>query len=206
MKACVGKQDLMECIDFFSKLKPRSAKLVASSEVMLTVSETFRATGFGAQHDIPCEPMQWGTCVVPFKTWASLAAIVCRPMLGNTVTIEAGDGYVSLDLIRIKHPAIRMTPMSTLAFELPIDADRSQIRSFILESHTMDQIRDSGLRGAHQAIMKEIAASVRKANKHLSPYGVGLDGLTRLLAQAMKVKDQDAFQRDVMNELHKKKS
>ena len=205
MKARVGKQDLMECIDFFSRLKPRSAKLVASSGMILTVSETCRVTGFGVQHDMPCAPVQWGTCALPFKIWASLATIVCQPMLSNTVALEAWDGYISLDLIKIKHPAIRITPMSKLALELPIDADRSQIRSFILESHTVDQIRDSGLWGAYQAMMKEIAASVRKAHKHLSPYGVGLDGLSLLLAQAMKVKDKDAFQRNVMNEIHKKK-
>lgn len=206
MKARVGKQDLMECIKFFSRLKPRSAKLVASSEVILTVSETCRATGFGVQHDMPCEPVQWGTCALPFKTWASLATIVCRPMLDNTVALEAGDGYISLDLIKIKHPAIRMTPMSKLAFNLPIDADKRQICSFILESHAVDHIRDSDLWGAYQAMMKEIAASVRKAHKHLSPYGVGLDSLSLLLAQAMKVKDKDRFIMDVMEEIQEKKS
>lgn len=170
------------------------------------MSETCRATGFGAQHDMPCESVQWGTCALPFRTWASLATIVCRPMLGNTVALEAGDGYISLDLIKIKHPAIRMTLMSKLAFELPIDADKRQICSFILESHTVDQIRDSGLWGAYQAMMEEIAASVRKAHKHLSPYGVGLDGLSILLAQSMKVKDKDRFMVDVMEEIQKKKS
>lgn len=206
MKARVGKQDLMECIDFFSRLKPRSAKMVASSEVILTVSETFKATGFGAQHDISCEPVQWGSCVLPFKTWASLAAIVCRPMLGHTVALEAGDGYISLDLVKIKHPAIRMTPVSKLAFEIPIDADRNQIRGFILEAHTIAQIRDSGLWGTYKAIMKEIAANVRKAHKHLSAYGVRLDDLSLILAKAMKVKDQDTFMRNVMDEIHKKNS
>lgn len=206
MKARISKQNLMECIDFFSSLKPRSAKLAASSEVVLTVSEILRITGFGAQYDVPCEPLQWGSCVLPYKTWTAMATIMCRPMLSDTVTIVAGSGYILIDPIKIKHPAIKIASASKLSFDIPIDADKNQIRSFILESHTIDQLRNSGLWGTYQAIMKELGTNVQKAHKHLSRYGVRLDDLSLFLARAIKVRDQDEFVMALMDEIQKKKS
>ena len=206
MKANVSKQKLMECIDFFYALKPRSAKLVSSSEVILTVSETLKATGFGTQYDITCQPLLWGSCVLPYKTWTSLATIVCRPMLGGTVTIEVGDGCILIDLIKVKHPGIKITTANKISFDIPIDADKNQIRSFILKSHTIDQLRNSGLWGTYQAIMKEIGANVQKAHRPLLRYGVRLEDLALFLSRAMKVKDQDEFVMALMNEMQKKKS
>ena len=177
MKALVNKKALQEHKKFLFAVKPKSARLAAASEIILTVSDIFRVTGWGVQHDIPCESLQWGTTVLPFKTWSGLMTITRRPLLGETITIEAGNGYIMFDSIRIHHPGIKVLPSNKLVYELPIDADKGQIRSFILESHTIEQLQYSGLWGIYQTIVKEISGDMYKAHKHLSAYGVGLDDM-----------------------------
>jgi hypothetical protein len=98
-----------------------------------------------------------------------------------------------LDLIKIKHPDIKILPSNKLVYELPIDADKGQIRSFILESHTIEQLQNSGLWGTYQTIVKAIYADILKAHKHLSEYGVGFDDIIQIIEKALKVKDPRPF-------------
>lgn len=193
MKAIVSKQGLKNHRKFLSATKPKSTKLASASEIILTVSEVLRITGFGLQYDIPCESLQWGTTVLPFKTWSALVAMASRPLFGEMITIEAQNGYILFDQIKMKHPDIKVTASNKLVYELPIDADKGQICSFILESHTIDQIRHSGLWGTYQAIVKEISANVLKAHKHLSAYGVSLDDIEQIIVKVLKVRDPEPF-------------
>ena len=205
MKAIVSKQSLKDHRTFLSATKPKSAKLAATSEIILTVSEKLGITGFGLHYDIPCESLRWGTAVLPFKTWSALMSIASRPLLGKTITIEAQNGYILFDQIKMKHPDIKVTASNKLVYELPIDADKSQIRSFILESHTVEQIRHSGLWGTYQAIVKEISSNIVKAHKHLHMYGVSLCDIERVLIKALKVKDPDLFIMHLREEYQKRK-
>jgi hypothetical protein len=193
MKARVSKQDLLEHRKFLSAVKPKSARLAAATEIILTVSDIFRVMALSVQHDIPCESLQWGTATLPFKTWSSLIKIASQSLIGETITIEAGNGYILFDSIRIHHPSIKVLPSNKLVSEIPIDAEKNQIRSFILESHTIEQIRNSGLWGTYQTIVKEISSDMYKAHKHLSAYGVGIDDMSQILVNALKVKDQSLF-------------
>ncbi len=193
MKAIVSKQSLKDHKKFLAATKPKSTKLAVASEIILTVSEKLRITGFGLNYDVPCESLQWGTTVLPFKTWSALVTMASRPLLGEMISIEAQDGCIFFDQIKMKHPDIKVTASNKLVYELPIDADKSQIRSFILESHTIDQIRHSGLWGTYQAIVKEISANVLKAHKYLSAYGVSLDDIEQIIVKTLKVRDPGPF-------------
>jgi len=193
MKASVSMQELQEHKKFLSSVKPKSARLAAASEITLSVSEVFRVTGYGIQHDIPCKPLKWGTVMLPFQTWSKLITIVSQSLTGEYVTIEAGSGYILFDHIKFKNPDIKETTSNNLAYEMPVDADKGKIRSLILEAYTIDQIQNSGLWGVYETIMEEIGSNALKAHKRLSRYGVSLDDITQILLKTLKVKDRNFF-------------
>ena len=193
MKASVSIQGLQEHRKFFSSAKPKSAGLAAASEITLSVSEVFRVTGFGIQHDIPCKPLKWGTIMLPFRTWSKLVTTLSRSLTGEYVTIEAGSGYILFGHIKLKNPDIKEGPSSNLAYEIPVDANEGRIRSLILEAYTIDQIQSSGLGGVYDTIMEEIGSNALKAHKRLSRYGVSLDDIIQVLLKALKVKDRNSF-------------
>jgi hypothetical protein len=173
----------------------RLSKILKSSAVTLTASDSFSIAGQGFMNKMECEALRWGTVTLPFAIWQGLIKVLGE-ISSDKISIEAENGKIRFQTIEINHPNIRVkvSSLDKLAQEIPLNATHTQIIEIALSQRIeFERLKASVIWNVVKENIKIIRLQLKNAAFALKEYGVIPEDLIEPLARRLGINNREAF-------------